>query len=142
VFVGYSESLRDIAEVEGISTGETTYYVRRTSRRAQTEPGIRTPPLGVPVIVTPKPAPPPRHSDVLVLKGKIEPAELTRELMARIATVTAIDLDGAEFLDDELAPVLRRARAAANAAGAVLELRATRTGAKRWLSRHDLDEDT
>jgi chemotaxis methyl-accepting protein methylase len=152
IFVGYSESLRDVPELEGMRTGEAAYYVRRTGRRPPTDPGpSRTPALGVPIvsrrtpigIPIPKVAPV-KRDDVLLLQGSIDPAALTRELMTRLATVTqvlAIDLDGAEFLDDELAPVLRRARAAAQAAGTHLELRATRTGARRWLSRHGLDED-
>jgi hypothetical protein len=51
-----------------------------------------------------------------------------------------IDLDGCELLGDELAPVFRRARAAAEAAGIGLLLRTTRTGARRWLARHGLEE--
>jgi hypothetical protein len=51
-----------------------------------------------------------------------------------------IDLDSAELLNDDLAPVLRRARAAARAASVELVLHATRTGSRRWLTRHELDE--
>jgi hypothetical protein len=51
-----------------------------------------------------------------------------------------IDLDAAELLADELAPVLRRARAAARAAHVELALRATRSGTRRWLARHGLED--
>jgi chemotaxis protein methyltransferase CheR len=60
---------------------------------------------------------------------------LARPQLARLI----VALDGAEFLADELAPVLRRARAAAAAAGVVLECAAARPGAQRWLRRHGLD---
>jgi hypothetical protein len=52
-----------------------------------------------------------------------------------------VDLDGAELLGDDLAPVLRRARAAAGTAGIALVVRATRAGARRWMARHGLDEE-
>jgi hypothetical protein len=55
--------------------------------------------------------------------------------------VLTVDLDRADLLGDDLAPVFRRARAAARSAGGDLFLRATRTGAKRWLARHGLDEE-
>jgi hypothetical protein len=45
-----------------------------------------------------------------------------------------VDLDGAEFLDDAAARVLRRATEAAPG----LELRATRPAVCRWLERHGL----
>jgi hypothetical protein len=49
-------------------------------------------------------------------------------------------LDAASFLDDDVAPVLRRARATADAIGVRLILRATRTGPQRWLRRHGFGE--
>jgi len=82
--------------------------------------------------------------EVVVLRGTPDVATVTAELTARLAipgphTLT-IDLDRADLLGDDLAPVFRRARAAARSAGGDLFLRATRTGAKRWLARHGLDE--
>jgi len=51
-----------------------------------------------------------------------------------------IDLDPADLLRDDLAPVLRRACAAARVAGVEIALKTTRPGARRWLSRHGLPE--
>jgi len=96
-------------------------------------------------------APPPLRSlaappsDAIALHGQPAAVNVTAELSARLAipglrTLT-IDLDGAELLDDDLAPVLRRAGAAARTAGIALVVRASRTGARRWLARHGLDED-
>ena len=151
VFVGYSESLRDIPGLEAMRAGEAVYYVRRER--------VPTPALGTPIVrPTPPRTVPPRHStppavippaapaeDVLVLRGHPKARDVTAELMARLAIAglarLVVDLDRVEMLDDELAPVLRRARAAAGAAHVVLELRATRAGARRWLARNGLDEE-
>jgi anti-anti-sigma regulatory factor len=95
------------------------------------------PPIMLPLV------PPP--DDTLALHGQPGAARVTAELSARLAQPglrsLTIDLDGADLLGDDLAPVLRRARAAARAAGISLAVRATRTGARRWLGRHGLDED-
>ena len=167
VFVGYSESLRDIGELEAVRSGEAVYYVRRAGERAPvarpTPPGPTigrtTPAAGVPVVQRTTPAsgeqllrttpivvpPPPPGEDVLVLRGHPSSRVVTAELMARLAIAglerLVIDLDSVELLGDELAPVLRRARAAARAAHVDLVVRATKTGALRWLTRHELDGD-
>ena len=158
LFVGYSEHLRDIPELEAVRAGDAVYYVRRDYER-------RTPALGVPLrdsapvlrakrdtaelrrtpppILIPKTPP---TEDVLVLQGHPSARVVTAELMARLGIAglqtLIVDLDSAELLGDDLAPVLRRARAAARAAHVELAIRATRTGAKRWLARHALDEET
>ena len=168
VFVGYSESLRDIGELEAVRSGEAVYYVRREGERAPvarpTPPGTTigrttpavgvpvvhrtTPPADVPVVRTPAPIvvpPTPPNEDVLVLRGHPSSRVVTAELMARLAIAglerLVIDLDSVELLGDELAPVLRRARAAARAAHVDLVVRATKTGALRWITRHELDGD-
>jgi chemotaxis protein methyltransferase CheR len=148
VFVGYSESLRDVPDLEPVRAGDAVYYVRR-ELRATPVPMRPTPMQGVPIAPSaPIRAPrtfarPPTDPGVLVLRGTPDVAALTGELALRLATATAdaltVDLDGADLLEDELAPVLRRARAAARSAGKELVMRATRTGAKRWLARHGLD---
>ncbi|MCW5806323.1 MAG: hypothetical protein KIT31_28415 [Deltaproteobacteria bacterium] len=83
--------------------------------------------------------------DTLALRGHPTAREVTIELTARLAIIgletLRVDLDGADLLDDDLAPVLRRARAAAQAAGVSLHISATRAGARRWLARHALDGD-
>lgn len=183
IFVGYSESLRDVAALEAVRALEAVYYVKRDVDDARRRRTPTTPLFGIGVVSsghgaisstggisssisgaiggetrrvagrvvsedrTPPPIvfpPEPPTDDVLVLRGRPTAAQLTAELSARLGLVglraLAIDLDGAELLDDELAPVLRRVRAAARTAGLALELRATRTGARRWLARHALDE--
>ena len=78
----------------------------------------------------------------IALAGQPDPAEVAAELTARLRTdldQLAIDLDGAELLDDELAPVLRRVVAAGRAEGVIVQLVATRAGARRGLARHRLE---
>lgn len=197
VFVGYSESLREVAELEPQRSGEAVFYVKRgagsapertpvpelhprtrtpigvatprtltnppharvTPSAAIDAPGRRTPPVGVPDVDasarrTPASgvplAAPPLGAElpdaVLVLAGAPDPAEVTAQLAQRFANRSlrrlTIDLDTAVMLEDDLAPVIRRACAAARGAGVEIVLRATRTGAKRWVSRHGLDEVT
>lgn len=165
VFVGYSESLRDVAELEGMRANDTVYYVRRGSEPAPRPrpPTLPIPvPAPVPVPVSDRPSAPivvpddrtpppivfshkPPADDAIDLRGHPVAARVTAELSARLAQPglrsLAIDLDGADLLGDDLAPVLRRARAAARTAGIALVVRATRTGARRWLARHNLDEE-
>lgn len=166
VFVGYSESLRDAAELEGLRANDAVYYVRRdpdATRRSRpptlplpVAPGPvpvaandrRSGPIAVPDDRTPPPivfSPRPPPDDTLALRGRPVVASVTAELSARFAQAglrsLTVDLDGADLLDDDLAPVLRRARAAARTAGIALALRATRPGARRWLARHGIDEE-
>jgi chemotaxis protein methyltransferase CheR len=179
VFVGYSESLRDIPELEGVRTNDAVYYVRRSPDAV---PRARPPTLPMPVLAptstptpmqtptpvpmplppsdrpsapivplddrTPPPimfAPAPPADDTIDLRGHPAAARVTAELSARFAQPglrsLTVDLDGADLLGDDLAPVLRRARAAARTAGIALVVRATRAGARRWLARHSLDEE-
>jgi len=160
VFVGYSESLRDVAELDGVRARDAVYYVRRGGATTHLPPvadsrARRPTPLparGVPETVADDRTPPPillplapPLDDTLALHGQPAAGRVTAELSARLAQLglrsLTIDLDGADLLGDDLAPVLRRARAAARAAGIALAVRATRTGARRWLGRHGLDED-
>jgi len=158
LFVGYSESLRDVAELEPKRSGDAVYYIRRASaappqsmaelpmRPRSTDPDLMvrgTSSTGSAAIV-PAPQPVARREHVLALRGQPSAREVTGQLAAHLAIAglerLVVDLD-ADLLDDELAPVLRRARAAARAAHVDLRLRATRNGSRRWLTRHDLDED-
>ena len=157
VFVGYSETLRGVAELDAERSGEAVYYVKRGTRRdaARLTP---TPIAGVPRVAVPsplsspgpEPGPSPGPSpepgpgpELLALAGHPDPDELAEALAAMLSMqalrALAIDLDGADLLGDELAPVLRRACAALRAAGVHVELRATRAGARRWVSRHGLE---
>jgi chemotaxis protein methyltransferase CheR len=159
VFVGYSESLRDVPELEGMRANDAVYYVRRG---AGTAPRARPPTLPVPVPASDRPsapivisghrapqvpervAPDPPVDSAIDLRGRPVAARVTAELSARLAQPglrsLTIGLDGADLLADDLAPVLRRARAAARTAGIALVVRATRAGARRWLARHGLEE--
>lgn len=155
LFVGYSESLRDVAELDAVRAGDAVYYVRREVEAA---PGLappradagerRTPPAPdddddrtpPPMVIPDRPPP----EDVLVLRGHPDARTLIADLTARLGLAglvrLVVDLDGCELLGDDLAPVLRRARAAAEAAGIELTLRTTRAGARRWLARHALGD--
>ena len=65
-------------------------------------------------------------------------AEIRGALGAPGLGTLTIDLDAAELIEDDIAPVLRRAVAAAESAGIELFLRATRPGPQRWLRRNGL----
>jgi chemotaxis protein methyltransferase CheR len=83
---------------------------------------------------------------VVELCGHVDdPAPVAEALTEALAEARAhreagivVELDGAEFLADPIAILLRRAAAAARAAGVPFTLRATRPGAARWLGRHAL----
>ena len=167
VFVGYSESLRDIDELEAQRSGDAVVYVRRDGPidRKTPVPELRRTPQSNPAIDLRNPsgvaarstsvelaiAVPPsapviaRAEDVLVLAGTPQAPVLTTQIGERLAIGglrrLVIDLDPADLLHDDLAPVLRRACAAARAAGIEIALQTTRPGARRWLSRHGLPED-
>jgi chemotaxis protein methyltransferase CheR len=167
LFVGYSESLRDVEALDLLRASEAVYYVRR-SPEVPPRPGPPISPGGR----TPVPSssrtpaaidrgsdlaqqaadasagaagPSPAVDDTLVVRGQPTAAQLIAELSARLALPglqsLTIDLDGVELLDDELVRVLRRARAAAWTAEIELHLRATRAGVVRWLARHGFGED-
>lgn len=215
LFVGYSETLRDITQLEAHRHGDTVFY----ARKEPTAPGVeayRTPPLGTPartsslaipvdveresttvgvppppnrapssspgiavpptssgksspslprmssgksspsIPITPagKSSPnlpvgrqtPPASSIIrIAVAGQPSPQDLLALISQRLSLPDierlVIDLDSAEMLADELAPVLKRARAAGTAEGVAVDLIATKPGTKRWLSRHGLSED-
>ena len=152
IFVGYSESLRDTPAVDAVRAGNAVYYVKRAAPRSATPAsGVARVPADSGAwsasALTPPPtripAAPPPH-DVLVLRGEPLARHVTAELTARLGRAglqrLVVDLDAADLLVDELAQVFRRARAAAEAAHVVLELRATRPGTRRWLARHGLED--
>lgn len=155
VFVGYSESLRDVDELEAQRSGDAVVYVRRevSDRKTPVPEVMKRAPSSSPAISTPqrealelrRVAPVARIEDVLVLAGTPEVGVLTTQIGERLAIGglrrLVIDLDPAELLQDDLAPVLRRACAAARAAGIEIALQTTRPGARRWLSRHGLPEE-
>ncbi len=150
LFLGYSETLRAHEELfESIREGEWVVYRRRSEPAAVIAP-VRVPvsvPVPAPAAVperkrtsTVKTLPPMPRPQVVRLHGSYDgerAARLTAELKPVIAgEAHTIDLDGAAFLGDEAARILRRV---AEAAEAPIRLRASRFSTRRWLLRHGLD---
>jgi hypothetical protein len=73
----------------------------------------------------------------LTLEGHLGAEEVAGELAQRVGDgLVVIDLDSAEFLEDDIAPVIRRFAAASGH----VKLRATKPGARRWLLRNRLED--
>lgn len=147
VFVGYSESLREVPQLQAVRGGEAVYYVK--SGHVPARPVLRDPALDRRIEVTSELTPPPTRiplappeDALLVLTAQPTAQEVATAVSARLAIIglrrLVIDLDPAELLDDDIAPMLVRARAAARTANVELVLKATRAGTRRWLARHAL----
>jgi chemotaxis protein methyltransferase CheR len=143
--LGYSETLRDDGEL--VSEGHAIYRKAPPAERrpaaptanARVEPSAPSSAPAPPLRPSPRasigsiaPTPPPR----VVLRGDyVDGKRLAAELRAVIGDKRVeLDLDGATFLGDDAARVLRRALEAAPA----LEVRATRPAIRRWLGRHGI----
>jgi chemotaxis protein methyltransferase CheR len=145
LFLGYAESLRGFERLEALRTDDGVVY-RKELAPAPRHLRPTRPSQPPPVVSAPLPAPAHAHTargpGRLALRGKLEdPAQVAAALsraMAEAGERLVVDLDGASFLAEGVAPVLRRASAAAAAAGLRFELTATKPGARRWLSRHGL----
>ena len=145
LFLGYSESLRDVAGLEVVSSGECKVYRRKLdSDAAQNRPSAsyRT--------LTPVPPPiagrPSVSESILVsLQGEYsDGSRLEAELGAAFRKTPkriVVDLDGADYLGQETAEVLRSLRDQAKSRGIVLRWSATREGHLRFLRRHNLQID-
>lgn len=147
LFLGYSESLRELEGLEPLRTDDGTVY-RRPLRAITPRPTSAAPVASTPIPIPPAPpaSPAPASPATVRLTGEVRHAsEVTRDLGAAIArrprTLT-IDLDDATFLDDAIAPALRRAIAAAESAKITLDFRARRPGPRRFLARHRLGGGT
>jgi chemotaxis protein methyltransferase CheR len=137
LLVGYSETLRDCAEL----TSEANAIYRkhdapppRQSARPQPAPPPNRQPTPLPGA---RPSPPPLPQlRTLVLRGDyFDGQRLAGELRPLVGGAPAVvDLDGASFLGDEAARVLRRAAEATPR----LQLKATRAATQRWLARHGI----
>ena len=194
LFVGYSESLRDVADLEPERIGDAVIYRKaRPSRRPLeriTDPALATrkpapesasesvsnsasisapasesasvsasasesasvsasvstsASASAPASISDSPSPRPAAEVVIHLDGNYdEPTRLSNQLasaLERAGDRVLVDLDGVAFLDERAAAILRRAQRTARADGIAIEFRATRTGAQRWLRRHQLDRD-
>ena len=155
LFLGYSETLRGFEErFDALRTDDGVVYQKPARSRT---PAIGVPitpapvsapaPVSVPVPVpVPVPvsvsAPPPARTRTLRLTGDYHDAtRLQAELSPLLALslegdTIHVDLDGADYLDDGAARVLRRATLAAAQAGVILTLAATRPGPLRFSERH------
>ena len=160
LFLGYAETLRGFERLEALRSDDGIVYRRELAPRAARAqrpshpPPVR--PRATPGAVPPPPVSAParpaaaatarahtaRGPGRLALRGKLEdPAQVAAAIsraMAEAGERLVVDLDEASFLAEGVAPVLRRAGAAAAAAGLGFELCATRPGARRWLQRHGL----
>jgi chemotaxis protein methyltransferase CheR len=153
LFVGYSESLRDVAGLEAVTAGECTIYRKRSAAPRPTPTPLPFPPLSPAPAPSPSPSrspspspSPPPVADTVAIRGHADPAAITAAISAALRSPglrrLTVDLDAADHLGDEVAAVLRRARAAAAAAGIDLVWIAHRAPTQRWLRRHRLAEAT
>jgi chemotaxis protein methyltransferase CheR len=158
LFLGYAETLRGHGDpLTAIRTSDGVVYQKsEKSQPSQQSQKTGEPPAPKPAVRVPKrplrPAPPARHHAAparpreLALSGSYEdPGKLSAELAPFLAAAEAgagvrVDLDGAEYLGDEAARVLLRARSALAHAGARLELRARRPAIRRFCLRHGLGD--
>jgi chemotaxis protein methyltransferase CheR len=152
LFLGYAESLRGFERLEALRTDDGIIYRREAhGHRPSLAAAATRPPRPRPAarrVTLPPPEPPAarpltaRGPGRLALRGKLEdPAQVAAAIsraMAEAGERLVVDLDDASFLAEGVAPVLRRAAAAATAVGMIFELAATRPGARRWLARHGL----
>lgn len=144
LFAGYSESLRDVPGLRALEHGDQVLWVKDAHHETAPK-SVRKPRVVVshsaskPTVVAPPHKPRPRHRSLVRVHGG-DVARLSTDLGAALASpglaTLTVDLDAAELLVDEMAPVLKRAQAAARAAGIELTLRATREAPKRWLRRN------
>lgn len=140
LLVGYAETLRDRPEL--VAEGDALY--RRREAVASRAPTATTTVAETPPVTTAAarraPAPVPTQAPTterrLRLRGEyVDGRRISAELRAVMGEArVVVDLDGASFLGDEAARVLRRAVEAAPG----LEVRATRAPVRRWLQRHGL----
>jgi chemotaxis protein methyltransferase CheR len=144
LFLGYAESLREFDTLEALRSDDGVVYRRPLKGKLPVaEVGTTAPP----VLPAPAPSAPAARTTARAvvtvrLSGSHESSAAVAELL-RVAISTAtekvvVDLDGADYLSDAIVPALRRAATTATAAGLGFELRASRPGPRRFLSRHGL----
>ena len=134
LFLGYAETLRGEPGMEALRSDDGIVY--RKLGRAPTPAAL---PIAPPVARAASVPGPIAPSVVRVVGSHDHPDGIAADLRAAIAAAArelVVDLDGADYLADSVAPVLRRAEAAAGAAGLRFALTARRLGPRRWLERH------
>lgn len=156
LFLGYSETLRDVPglravpwqgqllwerDIDGDPRRSSTSEVGRASSVPASSAAPRsrlTAEEGPPRAARGRPSTTGGAATfrLSVSTGEALAAPLDAALRAPGLVELTLDLDAASFLDDDVAPVLRRAWAKATASGVRLVLRATRAGPQRWLRRH------
>jgi chemotaxis protein methyltransferase CheR len=144
LLVGYAESLSGTTGVAPVRTPDAVIYQRidpeqpapRRPLRRRAQPGqeiITAISETMPVVV---------EQATIELKGDYaETDRLSQQITAALRGPflrVVVDLDGAEFLSDDAAVVLRRARAAAQSSNLEFDIVAQRPGHRRWLRRHAL----
>jgi chemotaxis protein methyltransferase CheR len=164
LFLGYSETLRGVAGLSPVHHGDQVLWQKaprahstpphrpskpkemghREVAKKVHKPAPRSPALPHPAL--PKKEANPQSSrrgnvHIAVTDSSALRSEVATALSHGGLGALTIDLDAAPFLEDDVAPVLRRACAAAEAAGIRVVLRAERPGAKRWLRRNGLAGD-
>ncbi len=164
LFLGYSETLRDIPGLTAVRWNDQVLWEKTASaapfaRASTRSASMRSAPMipsgddsgvghGEPLVARergPSAVPPSAKKStpeavVRFSTGDLAAlaSEIRNALRARGLSRLTVDLDDAEFIDDDVAPVLHRAVVLAEARDIVLELRATRPGAQRWLRRNRL----
>lgn len=158
LFLGYSETLRDVEGLVAVRFRDQTLWEKPGKERREPAPvSVGRPswtstrasdpgPVSVPVSTSQRSTS--RRSSPRIDPGRVihVGASTADALATQIASALqtpgvdaiTIDLDTADFIDDRAADVLRRARASASDSGVSFELRATRPGVQRWLRRHKL----
>ncbi len=141
LFLGYSETLRDVAGLAPVQVGAHTLWLRSGGEPPSSRDVPRDAPASVPRSLARPSAPvaAPRTSrTVRASAASALSRELSEALKSEGLEVLTVELDAAELLDDDAAVVLRRAGAAARASGVDLRLVAGREVTLRWLRRHGL----
>lgn len=141
LFVGYSESLRDVEGLSLVQSGECSVYRRTSEQVAQTTPTIREAPRESAARATDRGQP--SGSLQVMLKGEYQDGtRLASELRSALAEPIdniVVNFDGADFLGPATADVLRQMHADARSRGITMQWLAARAGHLRFLRRHELE---
>lgn len=155
LFLGYSESLREVEGLEPVTANDATVYRRaaaspgalsaqRSSRNSTSPPRVRSPePPTRPAPIASRPAPIASRRDEMRLQGEYADAKrLSKELREALQrpglAALLVDLDGADYLGEAAAAVLKQMEKTAHALNVELRWSASRVGHLHFLRRHQL----